>query len=132
MIKAEVHINSALDAAFAQALAQAKGGVDAELEQAAQTVALVAWGSMDFKDKTGRLRAKIKVEKSRFQDGGWLVTVRAPHAHLVERGHLQVKKSKSGIVRVVGHVPGKRFLHKAYNRVRALVISRLKQGVAGG
>jgi HK97 gp10 family phage protein len=39
-----------------------------------------------FKDKTGNLRESIKSKKSRYDDGGWIVQVTAPHAHLLEFG----------------------------------------------
>ena len=64
--------------------------IDQNLEATAQYVEKEARISAEFQDKTGLLRKKIKLKKSKFEDGGWIVVARAPHAHLVEYGHVAI------------------------------------------
>jgi HK97 gp10 family phage protein len=40
-----------------------------------------------IKSKTGMLKRRIRAKKSRFDDGGWIVTSGAPHSWVVENGH---------------------------------------------
>jgi hypothetical protein len=64
--------------------------INQNAEVIAKRVAATARASRAFKDKTGRLRKSIRAKKSRFADGGWIVTAGgkgAAHAHLVEYGH---------------------------------------------
>ena len=72
--------------------------------------------------KTGALKRSISSQKSRFEGGGYIVKATAPHAHLVEYGHLKVLPG--GIV--AGHVPAHPFLHNARNRVLRRAIARSK------
>lgn len=72
--------------------------------------------------KTGALKRSIKSQKSRYENGGYIVKATAPHAHLVEFGHLLVLPG--GIV--AGHVPAHPFLHSARNKVLRRAIARSK------
>ena len=72
--------------------------------------------------KTGALKRSIKSQKSRYENGGYIVKATAPHAHLVEYGHIMVTRGG----RVVGHVPAHPFLHKARNKVLRRAIARSK------
>lgn len=72
--------------------------------------------------KTGALKKSISTQKSRYENGGYIVKATAPHAHLVEFGHLLVLPG--GIV--AGHVPAHPFLHNARNRVLRRAIARSK------
>lgn len=85
---------------------------DQELEPIAKAVAVEAQRSSAFADKTGKLRKSIKAARSKFDDGGWIVMATAPHAHLIEFGHANVRKG-----RVVGHVPARPFLRPALQTV---------------
>lgn len=135
LLKASAQVSSDLDAEFAAALMSIVGDVDKVLENAANEVSFEARRTSAFRDKTGRLRGKIEMKKSKFEGGGYIVTARAPHAHLVEFGHLQVVKNKQGLVKVVGHVSAKPFLRPALDSVRARLIAQLRalsQGAANG
>lgn len=131
LLKASASVNTALDAEFAAVLQGIIGDVDETLHEAANEVAAEAKRTTAFRDKTGTLRSRIKVVKSKFPEGGWLVVADASHAHLVERGHLLVIKGKGGIVRVVGHVTAKPFLRPAADRVKSSVIAKLKAAQNG-
>lgn len=63
--------------------------IDQSLEATAQFVEHEAQITSAFQDKTGLLRKRIKLKKSKFEDGGYIVQARAPHAHLVEFGHVK-------------------------------------------
>lgn len=64
---------------------------DAELikvcREAVRMIAKSARKSADYKDKTRTLRRSIRIRKSRYKGGGYIVKATAPHAHLVELGH---------------------------------------------
>ncbi len=77
-----------LDGLDAQ-LGEIMDAIDQNLEETAQFVEREARISAAFRDKTGKLRKAIKLKKSKFEDGGWIVVARAPHAHLVEFGHVK-------------------------------------------
>lgn len=72
--------------------------------------------------KTGALKKSISTQKSLYEGGGYIVKATAPHAHLVEFGHIMVTRGG----RVVGHVPAHPFLHKARNKVLRRAIARAK------
>lgn len=72
--------------------------------------------------KTGALKKSISTQKSLYEGGGYIVKATAPHAHLVEFGHIMVTRGG----RVVGHVPAHPFLHKARNKVLRRAIARSK------
>jgi len=72
-------------------------------EEIAKQIAIDARSSNAFQDYKGtdresnrsklkysngrKLRKSIKAKESKFDDGGWIVIVTAPHAHLIEYGH---------------------------------------------
>lgn len=66
-----------------------------------------------FEDKTGRLRNSIHMYKSRYPDGGYIVTVEHPEAFYIEHGHAKVVWGE----RIDSHVPGLFFLRRAANRL---------------
>lgn len=55
--------------------------------EVAKVVATRARATTAFKDKTGTLRRSIRAKKSRYPDGGAIVSAGAPHSHLIEFGH---------------------------------------------
>jgi len=128
---ATARIDPELDAAFAQELPRVQGDVDAILKETANAVADEARNTAAFKDKTRMLRNSIIVSRSKFANGGWLVVAKSPHAHLIERGHLLVKKSKSGIVKIIGHVTAKPFMRPAAESGRRIVLAKLKAATNG-
>jgi hypothetical protein len=71
------------------ALADILKAVDQRLEDTAEVVEREAKTTSSFTDKGGKLRKSISKQKSKFEDGGWIVVARAPHAHLVEYGHVK-------------------------------------------
>lgn len=84
------------------------------LGQLAAAIAGDAAAGSDFADKTGNLRKSITAEE--LDDGdGYIVTARAPHAHLIEFGHDMV--SHKGVK--VGQVKAHPFLRPAADRVMA-------------
>lgn len=97
-------------------------GTDLALAALAMDTWKNAVSSNDFYDQTGYLRKHINVFKSRYPDGGYIVYADAPHAHLVEFGHIQVVNDV-----VVGFVPGRRFLKKAKNRTRKQVLKEFRK-----
>lgn len=66
-----------------------------------------------FEDRTGRLRNSIHLYKSRFPDGGYIVTVEHPEAFYIEHGHAKVVWGEH----IDSHVPGLFFLRRAANRL---------------
>ena len=95
--------------------------VDRALEAIAHRVADRARHSTAFNDTTHsapgykHLRQSIKVKKSKYEDGGWIVLATASHAGLVEYGHAMVTHDG----RTIGHVPAHSFLRSAKNEVLA-------------
>ena len=69
--------------------------VNADLQGVAKYVFKEAKTTAAFVDKTGRLRRSIRLRKSKFPDGGWIVVAtgknqdKGYHAWLVEHGHLE-------------------------------------------
>jgi len=68
--------------------------VNSNLSETADFVLSEAKTTSIFADKTGKLRKSLKKKKSRYEDGGYIVFSKAPHAHLVELGHAQVPPGK--------------------------------------
>lgn len=62
-------------------------GIDKGSERVAQEVFAKVKNTNEFKDKTGNLRRSIKMFKSKFENGGYVIMADAPHAHLIEFGH---------------------------------------------
>lgn len=79
--------------------------IDSNLEDTAGYVFAEAKETLAFTDKTGNLRKSIRLKKSKFEDGGYIVKAtggggeKGYHAHLVEFGHVMF---------VNGHPTGKR------------------------
>jgi HK97 gp10 family phage protein len=92
------------------------------LMQAAVIVETAAKTTTEFKDKTGRLRKSIELEKKRNKKGVIRMGVKAaaPHAHLVERGF--TVKTKKGS----RHIPGRYFMTKALMNNRDRVLEEIK------
>lgn len=100
-----------------------RAGVRAEIDSALGTVAAQVYekakATTAFRDKTGKLRRSIWI----YENGGYVIYVKAPHSHLVEFGHAVVTKDG----KVLEHrVPGKFFLRKARNAVRRTVDETLR------
>jgi len=95
--------------------------IDANLSEVASVVKQEADASTEFKDKTGYLRQRNKKRKSLFEDGGYIVYNRSPHAHLVEYGHVKMLPVKGAdgkwVIRTTGErVPAHPFMRKALER----------------
>lgn len=87
MMSASVSVKNieGLDLQFADVMK----AIDQNLEETADIVEREAQTTAAFQDKAGKLRKAIKKKKSKFADGGYIVQARAPHAHLVEFGHVK-------------------------------------------
>jgi HK97 gp10 family phage protein len=109
MIKMSVRVDNinGLDAQFGEVVA----AIEANLETVAANVAANAKSSAAFADKDGNLRKSISYKKSKFENGGFIVAARAPHAHLVEFGHVML--NKFGAPTKLRRVPAHPFLRKA-------------------
>ena len=105
-----------------------RAGVRAEIDSALGTVAAQVYekakATTAFRDKTGKLRRSIWIYRSKYENGGYVVYVKAPHSHLVEFGHVQVAKDGKTVLK---QVPGKHFLRKARNAVRRKVDAMLQE-----
>ena len=102
--------------------------IDQNLEETAQFVEREAQASAAFQDKTGKLRKSIKLKESKFEDGGWIVQARAPHAHLVEYGHVAIPPGKLEGRRV----PPKPFLRPALEKGIRHAVVKFKGGASNG
>ena len=100
-LKASVSVRDldGLDAAVSEIMT----AIDQDLESVADHVLSEAETTTAFYDKIGNLRKKIQLKKSKFEDGGYIVQARAPHAHLVEFGHVMYIHGKSTGKRVPPH-----------------------------
>lgn len=83
-------------------------------EEIAEAVATEAKGNVT--SKTGRLKRSIRVRQV---DEAFVVQAAAPHAHLVEFGHVLVRpfRAKQGAGQQIGHVPPAPFLRPALDKV---------------
>lgn len=77
--------------------------IDANLNEIASIVKAAADATAEYKDKTGYLRRHTKKRKSKFVDGGYIVFNNAPHAHLIEYGHVKFLFGKITGERVPAH-----------------------------
>lgn len=68
-----------------------KVAINIASKKTAQKIFESVKNTTDFKDKTGNLRRGIKLFKSKYKNGGYIVMSTAPHAALVEYGHALVK-----------------------------------------
>lgn len=82
-----------------ETLAEIAKAIDSNLEDTALYVLNEAQTTTDFIDRTGNLRRSIRMKKSKFLNGGYIVIAsgrhgsksrRGFHAHLVEFGHVEV------------------------------------------
>jgi hypothetical protein len=95
MIQAHVNINN-IDGLFDVQLAEVLEAVDQNLKEVANIVFASAKTSSGFRDKTGNLRGSIKLRKSKFDNGGYIVSARGAkdekgyHAANVEFGHVMI------------------------------------------
>jgi hypothetical protein len=122
MMSAHVRVTDldGLDASLAEIM----DAVDQNLEAVGQVVEAEAKISAAFQDKTGKLRKSIKLKKSKFEDGGYIVQARAPHAHLVEYGHVAIPPGElEG-----GRVPPKPFLRPALEKGIRYAVGKFKGG----
>lgn len=85
--------------------------IEANLGEIASIVKTEADNTAEFVDKTGKLRKGNRKSKSRFEDGGYIVYNREPHAHLVEYGHVML--TSKGEATKLGRVPAHPFMRKA-------------------
>ena len=106
----------------------ASQGYETGLAAAARVVAREARGTDRFKDKTGNLRASIRVKKGlpRFFPS-YLVLVTAPHGGLVTIGTKERYQRKTG--RYTGKVKGNQFLTKAAEKDKQGQLNAFKRGV---
>lgn len=116
--------NVVVDIPIEEIRAGVRAEIDSDLGGIAAQVFEKAKASTAFRDKTGRLRQSIWIYRSKYEDGGYVIYVKAPHSHLVEFGHAVVTKDG----KVLEHrVPGKHFLRKARNAVRRKVDAMLQE-----
>ena len=110
----------------------------------AEEVAADAQGTLEFRDYTGTsresewhkrnfpnapsLRKRIRAKKSKYEDGGAIVIASAPHAHLVEFGHVMVKNGKV----LPGSVPAHPFLRPAVSKRLQEAIQRIGRAIQEG
>lgn len=101
MVKATVRVKdiAGLDATIAEVM----DAMDANLKDIAEYVEREAQTTLAYQDKTGKLRKKTKLRVSKYEDGGYIVQARAPHAHLVEYGHVAIPPGKLEGGRVKPH-----------------------------
>ena len=122
LMSAHVRVTD-LDGLDAQ-LGEIMDAIDQNLEETAQFVEREAQISAAFQDKTGKLRKTIKLKKSKFEDGGYIVQARAPHAHLVEFGHVKFLWGKPTSERVPPHP----FLRPALEKGIRYAVGKFKGG----
>lgn len=106
------------------ALGEILKAVDANLEATADYVEREAQTTSEFADKSGKLRKRIIKQKSKFEDGGWIVVARAPHAHLVEYGHVKFLWGKPTGERVRPHP----FLRPALEKGIKYAVAKFREG----
>jgi len=116
MIRARIEfadLEKGLGAAYAEIMAV----VDQNLHKVAKVVHAEAVATTEFDDgPTKNLRNSIRLKKSKFKDGGYIVAARGRnkdkgyHAHLVEFGHVMIAW---GRVIPGGRVAPHKFMRKA-------------------
>lgn len=92
------------------------------LIKASEIVESAAKTTTEFKDRSGRLRSSIALDKKRNKKGVVRMGVKAtaPHAHLIEKGFKV--KTKQG----TRHIPGRYFMTKALLENRDRVLDTMK------
>ena len=126
MLSANVSVRdiAGLDASIDEVM----DAMDANLKDIAEYVEQEAQTTLAYQDKTGKLRKKTQLKVSKYEDGGYIVQARAPHAHLVEYGHVLV---------AWGRVTGKRvkphpFLRPALEKGVVYAIMKLRDQMKKG
>lgn len=122
MIRASFSVEIPEDAALISAL---NVYIDENMKEIAEEVATETRQRTPI--RKGLLVKSVRSRKSRFEGGGYLVVVKAPHAHLVEYGHDIV--SRSG--KVVGRVRAYPFLRPSVQAVARRVAARAASSRAG-
>lgn len=79
-----------------------------------------------FSDKTGNLRKSIRLFESKFENGGWIVHVGAPHAHLVEFGTAERYTAKG---KRSGRMPALPFVRPVARKYRSKFQRRIIDGL---
>lgn len=122
MIKSKVRLveTESVDAKIDEIL----DAIDANLEETANEVFENAKSTSLFADKTGDLRNSIKKKKSKFENGGYIVETKAPHAHLIEFGHVLI---------YMGRVTGRRvaprpFMRQALEKGHEFALRKFRSG----
>lgn len=121
MLSAQVSVREidGLEASIAEVM----DAVDANLQDVAEYVENEAKTTLAYQDKTGNLRKKTKLRVSKFDDGGYIVQARAPHAHLIEYGHVLIAWG-----RVTGkRVPPHPFMRPALEKGILYAIAKFRQ-----
>lgn len=120
MIKAGVRFDLS---GFDETVDQILEIIDQNVSEIASLVESSARSTSAFADKTGKLRGSIKKKKSKFEYGGYIVVARAPHAHLIEYGHVMIAWG-----RITGkRVPAHPFMRPAKEKGLRLGIELFKQ-----
>ena len=96
MIQAHISIDN-LDEGFQTSMNEVLDAIDGNGKEIAEFVTAEAQHTSAFIDRTGNLRKSIRMRKSKFENGGYIVMAsggigrgKGYHAHLVEFGHNQV------------------------------------------
>lgn len=125
MIKALVSTN--LDT-FDATVAEVMDAIDQNLEAVADEIYRDAKMTVNFRDKTGNLRRSISLKKSRYDNGGYVISARGKnksgggfHAALVEFGHVML--SPSGHATKKGRVAARPYMRPAKEKGIRLAIS---------
>ena len=126
MLSATVQVKDivGLDATIAEVM----DAMDANLKDIAEYVEREAQTTLAYHDKTGKLRKKTKLKVSKYEDGGYIVQARAPHAHLVEYGHVAIPPGKLAGGRVKPHP----FLRPALEKGVVYAILKLREQMKKG
>lgn len=100
-------------------LAEIEMWVDDNCETLAHEVLVDAEHSDAYQDQSNMLRDSGEARKSKFKNGGWIVVFKAPHAHLIELGHVKVLWGR----RTNEKVPPHPFLRPALDRAVARAVA---------
>lgn len=128
----------------ADLLGKINAALDSGALDIAEAIAADAQASAAFQDYTGtsreseihkqrypnarRLRKSIKAKKSKYEGGGAIVSASAPHAHLVEYGHVMwIRGKNTGKM-----VPAHPFLRPATQKRVQEAIERFAKGIQEG
>jgi hypothetical protein len=120
MMSARVSVRDldGLDASISEVM----DAIDQNLKDVANYVEAEAVNTLAYHDKTGMLRKRTKLRVSKFEGGGYIVQARAPHAHLVEFGHVMFLWGRPTGKRVKPHP----FLRPALEKGIRYAVSKFK------